>query len=1214
MTASKRVKFIFFTASIFKEHQLPAIDNRISISLTFVHYQITGIDFPKTFKKGDKTMTSKQNNLTSIIKNHARQLICLATAAVFAVGIFILSGDTVKSQRATNFKPSPFKFDRMPAPKKENPNKISALTSAGSLDGTFSVNGKLTTDFGSSEVGNAVAVQADGKIVAAGSAFDSDSLYDFAVFRYNADGSLDTSFDADGKVTTPISDNYNDYAHTVAIQTDGKIVAAGSSGTDNFPSFALVRYNADGSLDNSFGAGGKVITVLGSAVIYEIAIQADGKIIAAGYRDNNQTIYDFTLARYNPNGSLDVSFGTGGIVTTDFGGYDIATSVAVQTDGKIVAGGYYCSDELCFSSFAIARYNADGSLDASFDTDGKVITNFNGYGSAYSVAIQTDGKIVAVGESASCYIFNCAAPDFTVVRYNINGSLDTSFDGDGKVTTDFGGSDSAYSVVLQTNGKIVAAGNKDTVFSRDDFALVRLNADGSPDVSFDGDGKVLTDFGSYDIASDVAIQADGKIIAAGYTADDNWNNDFALSRYNADGSLDGTFDADGKVTTSVFVVSSTATAIALQENGRIVIAGYSGNGANADFAVAFYDNSYLAFKTTTSIGNFEDAANAVAIQADGKIIAAGSAQNGANYDFALVRYNPDGSLDTTFDGDGKLTTDFGNLDVANAVAIQPDGKIIAAGVGSIPIGEDLYTSQMELVRYNADGSLDTSFGAGGKVITQSVRGASAMVIQSDGKIIAAGFVDLYVFPPGYSVADFAIVRYNADGSLDTSFDGDGIARTNFGDYDVAKSVVLQADGKIVAAGYTRTGIVNSPDFALARYNPNGSLDTSFDTDGKVTTSFGASNGANVVGIQRNGKIVAAGFGNSDGSANRDFALVRYNPNGSLDDSFDTDGKVTTDFFGVSDFANAVAIQRDGKIVAAGSAQNGTRTDFAAARYIGDPVRTKFDYDGDGKSDVSVFRPTQFNGSWYVFYSSTNRAEQLVPNYPADKIVPADYDGDGRTDIAQFNSTTGTWYLPRPQGGSIAVRFGSAGDIPVPADYDGDGKDDVAVYRPSTGTWWIIRSSDGSFSIQRFGLSEDKPVAGDYDGDGRADLAVYRPSNGVWYLLQTTAGFGAVQFGLAEDKPVASDYDGDGKNDLAVFRPSTNVWYVLRSTNSSFFAVQFGLAADIPAPGDYDGDGKTDIAVYRSGVWYILQSSNSVVNYRQFGLNGDTPTQAAFIPQ
>lgn len=274
--------------------------------------------------------------------------------------------------------------------------------------------------------------------------------------------------------------------------------------------------------------------------------------------------------------------------------------------------------------------------------------------------------------------------------------------------------------------------------------------------------------------------------------------------------------------------------------------------------------------------------------------------------------------------------------------------------------------------------------------------------------------------------------------------------------------------------------------------------------------------------------------------------------------------------------------------------------------------TDFDYDGDGKSDISVFRPSL--GGWYLLQSSNNSFFGTGFGLNDDLIAPADFDGDGKTDIAVFRPSNGSWYLQQSSNGFTGIQFGASGDIPVPADYDGDGRADISVFRPSTGGWYRLNSSNNQFAGLQFGVSEDKPTAGDFDGDGKADIAVFRPSTGSWYRLNSSNGqFFAIQFGIAEDKPVAADYDGDGKTDVAVFRPSLGAWYRLNSSNGGFIGVGFGVSEDKPVAADYDGDGRADIAVFRpsTGSWYLLRSMSGFTAV-QFGVAEDKPTPNAFV--
>ena len=228
-------------------------------------------------------------------------------------------------------------------------------------------------------------------------------------------------------------------------------------------------------------------------------------------------------------------------------------------------------------------------------------------------------------------------------------------------------------------------------------------------------------------------------------------------------------------------------------------------------------------------------------------------------------------------------------------------------------------------------------------------------------------------------------------------------------------------------------------------------------------------------------------------------------------------------------------------------------------------RTPFDFDGDGKTDLSIFRPAP--GEWWYQRSSDGVVPAFQFGTSTDRIVPGDYTGDGKTDIAFWRPSTGFWFILRSEDSLFfSFPFGTNGDVPVPGDYDGDGKTDAAVFRPSTVTWFINKSSGGTI-IQTFGAVGDKPVVADYDGDGKTDIAIFRPGPGEWWIQRSSDGIvPAFQFGTSTDKPVQGDYTGDGKADIAFWRPSTGFWFVLRSEDFLFFAFPWGTSTDIRGPG------------------------------------------------
>jgi uncharacterized delta-60 repeat protein len=405
-----------------------------------------------------------------------------------------------------------------------------------------------------------------------------------------------------------------------------------------------INHNIDeslppGELDINFGTAGKTITTFGSDHDYTYAVvrQTDGKLLIAGYYVVAGSNFDFALARYNTNGSLDTTFGTGGKVTTAFGtGYDVARAAAIQDDGKIVAAGYF-QNTGGDCDWALARYNTDGSLDPDFGTGGKVTTALGSIAElAYAIAIQTDDKILVAG-----YTNTGGSNDFTVVRYNTDGSLDTGFDTDGKVTTDLGTdtNDTASTLVIQGDGKILVGGAVLNV--NYDSGLVRYNTDGSLDTGFDTDGKLIYSLvANNDYINSLALQTDGKILAAAKGIFSDSDYDTVVVRFNTDGSIDSDFGTNGKTVTALHVSA-------------------------------------------------EDSAEAIIIQSDGKIITGGSSGSASA---AFIRYNSTGSYDTTFGTGGtKIITDFGTV---SSLVVAADGKIIAVGTYNNGTNDDCYIARI----------------------------------------------------------------------------------------------------------------------------------------------------------------------------------------------------------------------------------------------------------------------------------------------------------------------------------------------------------------------------------------------------------------------------------------------------------------------------------------------------------------------------------------
>ena len=549
---------------------------------------------------------------------------------------------------------------------------------------------------------------------------------------------------------------------------------------------------------------------------------------------------------------------------------------------------------------------------------------------------------------------------------------------------------------------------------------------------------------------------------------------------------------------------------------------------------------------------------------------------------------------------------------ARELAVSPDGLKIVAANDNIrcnldfpPVCDGGYR-QFDALQLNSSSAVPPDGNAKNFTADYS----------PDGQYIALGGSYYNYAPIDYNnlrlvrASDLSIVRTmqghfqnNNVGTLRARFSPDGTMIGSSG-FDKFVKIWRVSDGTLLRSinfdnAYQVDSVAFSPDgqyIAAGRYGADAQVKVWRVSTGELVKTFDVSSTFantlfNKVAWTPDGRYVAAGISFSPG----------YGSNKIRFWDFET-GQLAQEYSTQADrFINDLTFSRDGQRFAwAASSQVFVAVNPFPGRTSSDS-RAVCDFDGDGKSDVSVYR----SGTWYIQGSANGfRAAQF--GAAADKLVPADYDGDGKTDIAVYRS--GVWYVLRSRDNSvISASFGSAEDIPRPADFDGDGRADFAVFRPSNGTWYLSRSLLG-FSGAVFGQSGDIPMPADYDGDGKADIAVFRPSNGIWYRINSSnRQFVAVTFGQTGDVPVRGDFDNDGKADVAVFRPSNGTWYLNRSTGG-FTGITFGQNGDTPVAGDYDGDGKTDLAVFRNGTWYVQQSTNGFTG-TVFGIGSDVPAPA-----
>jgi uncharacterized delta-60 repeat protein len=776
-----------------------------------------------------------------------------------------------------------------------------------------------------------------------------------------APADLDPTFGGDGVVTlnTGPSVYSTDRLEDAALDASGRIVAAGS--IDHFSDFVVVRLEADGTLDRAFSGDGFAVikfTPDGRETARAVAADSQGRIVAVGGTEFLNENHSYLITRLLPDGTLDPSFGNGGKVVTDFGGDGgEAYDVAIDSAGRIVVvGASHTGEPGPFHKrpqIGVARYLADGTPDSTFGTNGLVSLGRGAEAWAKAVAIGAADTITFAGYASG-------GGGFLVGRLTSSGAPDPSF-GEGGLTELLGIGHMAEAVAVESGKTVVAGGD-----GFGDLVVARLLNEGTLDQTFSNDGWTMTNVvddptPSFDTASGITLDG-SKILVVGDAgretgvANNPRDTDFAAVRYLDDGTLDASFDGDGILVTAVppakpNLDDDSAVAGLLPSSGGLLLVGQSEKAGlrstqqSWDVAVASYsadgtlDTAFgdggVAVSNLRINGMSDDHFEALAPAGD-KIVAAGRALDDVG-GFLVVRYAADGSLDATFSGDGfAIARLAGSNDLAEDVAVEGDGTVVVAGSA----GDPAANGQIGVARFQPDGTLDPTFdGDGIRRLgnPDELWYANGVAVDNQRRILLTGFRYTNTFEPALVVA-----RLKPDGSLDETFAGDGIFLVTPGDVPspLGDDVALDTSGRIVVSG-TADG-----DVLLIRLRPDGTLDPEFDADGIVTSDFGGSESTESLTLAPGDKIVVAGAHYGTVSS---MLVGRYLPDGSLDPSFDEDGWQTVDVPGGNGFATAVAADTAGRVVLAGDAYdiNFENSVIALARLTASGAPDGA-FDGDGR--------------------------------------------------------------------------------------------------------------------------------------------------------------------------------------------------------------------------------------------------------------------------